>query len=81
MGINFQEIGSQAKGNQHFQKGKAMATGQGFIRVEVAETIIERLLADGSLCAADIRCLDCRAKQCVWRMALKSCTKIACEEP
>ena len=59
------------------QPGEVMATEQRFIRVEVSEQIVERLLAEGRLCAADVRCLDCRAKQCLWRMALDSCRKVA----
>ena len=43
------------------------------IRVEIAEETLLRLLAGGQVCAADFRCLDCKSKQCLWNLCLKSC--------
>ena len=44
-----------------------------YVRVELSEATIARLLASGLLCAAEINCLDCNAKDCIWRLALESC--------
>lgn len=44
-----------------------------YVRVELSEATIARLLASGLLCAAEINCLDCEAKDCIWRLALESC--------
>ena len=43
------------------------------IRVEMSADTIARLLAEGRVCAAEFRCLDCRSKQCLWRLCLESC--------
>jgi len=45
----------------------------GRIRVEMTEETMKRLLAKGLICAADLRCLDCRSKQCMWRLCLTCC--------
>jgi hypothetical protein len=45
------------------------------VRVEITEETLTRLLAKGHVCAADFRCLDCKSKQCLWRLCLKSCAK------
>lgn len=51
-----------------------MATaGEKWVRVEVAPETLHRLLAAGQLCAADLRCLDCESKQCIWRLCLMNC--------
>jgi hypothetical protein len=39
----------------------------------MAEETMKRLLAKGLICAADLRCLDCRSKQCMWRLCLTCC--------
>jgi hypothetical protein len=44
------------------------------LRIEIAEETLTRLITDGQVCAADLRCLDCESKQCLWRLCLKSCT-------
>jgi hypothetical protein len=44
------------------------------LRVEIAEETLARLLANGQVCAADLRCLDCRSKKCLWLLCLKSCS-------
>ena len=45
------------------------------IRVEITEETLLRLLAGGQVCAADFRCLDCKSKQCLWNLCLRSCAK------
>lgn len=49
------------------------AAKRNYVRVELTEETIARLLARGEVCAADFRCLDCRAKNCLWRLVLSSC--------
>jgi hypothetical protein len=48
--------------------------GEQRIRVEVDTETLNRLLAAGQVCAADFRCLDCKSKQCIWRLCLLNCT-------
>ena len=43
------------------------------VRVEISEKTLARLLTKGQVCEADFRCLDCKAKQCLWRICLNSC--------
>lgn len=50
-----------------------MDADQRYVRVELSEKTIARLLTCGHVCVADLRCLDCRAKHCIWRLALESC--------
>lgn len=45
------------------------------LRLEVSAQTLLRLLVGGQVCAADFRCLDCKSKQCVWRILLMSCEK------
>lgn len=45
------------------------------VRVEIAEKTLIRLLSAGQICVADMRCLDCESKKCLWRLCLKSCAK------
>jgi hypothetical protein len=45
------------------------------IRIEVSAATLGRLLAEGHLCAADLRCLDGASKRCVWRLCLTSCVR------
>ncbi len=49
------------------------AIKQKYVRVELKETTIAQLISNGVLCAADFRCLDCHAKDCIWRSVLDSC--------
>lgn len=49
------------------------ASRNNHIRVEIAEETLLRLLAGGQVCAADFRCLDCKSKQCLWNLCLRSC--------
>lgn len=60
--------------NKRLVFGMAKA-GKGTIRIEIAETTLNRLLRAGQVCAADLRCLDCKSKQCLWRLCLRSCAE------
>ena len=42
------------------------------LRLELSAATVLRLLTRGELCAADLRCLDCASKDCVWRLLLLS---------
>ena len=44
-----------------------------YVRVELSEETIIRLLAGGQLCAADVHCPDGNAKRRIRRLALESC--------
>lgn len=46
------------------------------LRLEIPAETLLRLLASGQLCAADVRCLDCASKQCLWRLLLMSVDKM-----
>jgi len=46
------------------------------IRLEINTEKLRNLLNNGVLCAADFRCLDCRSKQCVWKICLNDCIKL-----
>lgn len=46
------------------------------LRLEIPAETLLRLLASGQLCAADVRCLDCDSKQCLWRLLLMSVDKM-----
>lgn len=59
-----------------------LARGTDNLRVEVSEATLTRLLAEGHLGAAELRCLDRRSglrlrrlclKSCVWRKASGGC--------
>jgi hypothetical protein len=47
--------------------------GEQWVRVQVDAKTLNRLLAAGQVCAADFRCLDCKSKQCIWRLCLLNC--------
>jgi hypothetical protein len=49
------------------------AADRRYVRVEMTEDTIARLLAGGQLCAAEVRCADGRAKRRLWRLVLESC--------
>lgn len=49
-----------------------MAPMAGRIKLEIDTETLRRLLDSGQLCAADIRCLDCASKHCVWKLCLQS---------
>ena len=48
---------------------------KGCLRLELSAETLLRLLASEELCAADLRCLDCETKHCLWRLLLMSCAK------
>lgn len=52
------------------------------LRVEIdAETLL-RLLQRQLLCAAELRCLDCESKHCLWRLCLSACLDCeGCDRP
>jgi len=45
------------------------------LRLELPAATLLGLLETGQLCAADLRCLDCESKRCLWRLLLMSCIK------
>ena len=45
------------------------------LRLEIPADTLLRLLANGQLCAADVRCLDFNSKKCLWRLLLVSIDK------
>lgn len=47
--------------------------GTDTLRVEVSQTTLTRLLAEGHLGAAELRCLDRRSGLLLRRLCLKSC--------
>lgn len=44
------------------------------LRVEIAADKLLELMRTGSVCAADLRCLDCESKTCLWRLCLDAIT-------
>lgn len=48
---------------------------QGGLRLELSAETLLRLLERGELCAAELHCLDCDSKHCLWRLLLMSCSK------
>jgi len=51
------------------------------VRVEISADKLRELVNMGALCAADMHCLDCESKQCVWRICLRSCIKHFMAQP
>ena len=45
------------------------------IQLEISLEKVEALFSKGELCAADIRCLNCRSKKCIWNVCLTSCAR------
>ncbi|NOX76498.1 MAG: hypothetical protein GXP17_07795 [Gammaproteobacteria bacterium] len=43
------------------------------VRVEISADKLRELVNAGALCAADVHCLDCESKQCVWQVCLRAC--------
>ena len=66
--------GKRKRPNKRLVVGMAKA-GKETVRVEIAEKTLVRLLRAGQVCAADLRCLDCKSKQCLWRLCLRSCAE------
>lgn len=42
------------------------------VRIEIDVEMLECLMKNGPLYAADIRCLDCESKKCIQKMVLKN---------
>ena len=51
----------------------ARTSGRDAVRLEISAVILTRLLAQGHLRAADLRCLDCDSMHCLRRSCLQSC--------
>ena len=45
------------------------------IQLEISLEKLEILFSKGEICAADIHCLNCRSKKCIWNICLTSCAK------
>ena len=45
------------------------------IQIEISLEKVEALFSKGELCAADIHCLNCRSKKCIWNICLTSCAR------
>ena len=45
------------------------------IQIEISLEKVEALFSIGELCAADIHCLNCRSKKCIWNICLRSCAR------
>jgi len=46
-----------------------------WVRVEVKEEVLERLIRGGQLCLADIFCPEGVSKKCLWRLCLRCCAR------
>jgi hypothetical protein len=46
-----------------------------WLRIEIDAEILLQLLKGRRLCAADMRCLDCRSKHCLQRLLLQACAQ------
>jgi hypothetical protein len=66
--------GKRKRPNKRLVVGMAKA-GKETVRIEISEKTLIRLLRAGQVCAADLRCLDCKSKQCLWRLCLRSCAE------
>lgn len=45
------------------------------VQLEISVQKLEALFDKGELCAADIHCLNCQSKTCIWNLCLNSCAK------
>ncbi|MFA7555958.1 MAG: hypothetical protein WCY88_17070 [Spongiibacteraceae bacterium] len=45
------------------------------VRIEIDQQLLTRILANRSVSASDIRCLDDASKKQLWRICLKACTE------
>ena len=48
---------------------------QNTVQIEIGIEKLESLFNKGDLCAADIRCLNCESKKCIWNLCLTSCAR------
>ena len=52
----------------------------GYIQLEIEIDKIESLVRRGEICVADIRCLNCESKRCLWQICLESCVnRVECQ--
>lgn len=56
-------------------KTTADFSNQDLVQLEISVKKLESLFNSGDLCAADIRCLNCTSKTCIWNLCLTSCAK------
>jgi len=45
------------------------------LQLAVPISVVARLMTDGHLCAADVRCLDAESKRCLHRLCLEACAR------
>lgn len=62
----------------HDRAGSESQTGSS-LKVEIPLDIMQRLLEDGHLCAADVRCLDNETKKALQRLCLANCARCLSE--
>ena len=48
---------------------------QDLVQLEISLGRLEALFNKGVLCAADVRCLNCASKTCIWNLCLSVCAK------
>lgn len=48
---------------------------QDLVQLEISLKKLETLFNNGDICAADVRCLNCSSKTCIWNLCLTSCAK------
>lgn len=52
------------------------------INLAMPEPLLARLIYEGHLCAADVKCLDTESKQRIWQLCLWACKERAgCQKP
>jgi len=50
-------------------------TEQQTLQLAVPISVVERLMTEGHLCAADVRCLDAESKRRLHRLCLEACAR------
>lgn len=51
------------------------------VKIEINQERLAMLIASGQLCMADIRSLDQASKKILWKLCLRSCSKLfRCEQ-
>jgi hypothetical protein len=48
---------------------------QDVVQLEIGLDKLEALFNTGALCAADLRCLNCASKECIWNLCLSVCAR------
>jgi hypothetical protein len=49
--------------------------GPGVVQLEIGIEKLESLFNKGELCAADVSCLNCASKDCIWNLCLTACAR------